>query len=80
MISKVLIRFLSVIFTLAALTALFPAFFFDPLWKARVLLTELGHWFGLVGLLFAVPLMVVAKVAWHALLADYRASEWFMRG
>ncbi len=66
------------------------ALYLTPVWVGRasglhplevlLALVAFGHWFGLVGLLFAVPLMVVAKVAWHALLADYRASEWFTRG
>ncbi|HJV22304.1 MAG TPA: AI-2E family transporter [Holophagaceae bacterium] len=66
------------------------ALYLTPVWVGRasglhplevlLALVAFGHWFGLVGLLFAVPLMIVAKVAWHALMADYRASDWFARG
>lgn len=48
-----LFRFVAVLFALSALIALFPGFF-DPMWRLRVLFTELGHWFGLAGLLIAV--------------------------
>lgn len=63
------------------------ALYLTPVWVGRasglhplevlLALVAFGHWFGLLGLLFAVPLMIVAKVAWHALLQDYRASAWF---
>lgn len=63
------------------------ALYLTPVWVGRasglhplevlLALVAFGHWFGVLGLLFAVPLMIVAKVAWHALLQDYRASDWF---
>ena len=63
------------------------ALYLTPVWVGRasglhplevlLALVAFGHWFGLLGLLFAVPLMIVAKVAWHALLKDYKASDWF---
>ncbi len=66
------------------------ALYLTPVWVGKasglhplevlLALVAFGHWFGLVGLLFAVPLMIVAKVAWHALLTDYRASGWFTQG
>jgi predicted PurR-regulated permease PerM len=40
-------------------------------------LTAFGFWFGVLGLIFAVPLAVVLKVAAEELLADYRAHPWF---
>lgn len=65
------------------------ALYLTPVWVGRasglhplevlLALVAFGHWFGLVGLLFAVPLMIVAKVAWNAFLTDYRASDWFQR-
>lgn len=61
--------------------------FLTPVWVGRasrlhaleVLLALLafGAVFGLLGLIFAVPLMVVAKVVLEELLADYRAHPWF---
>jgi predicted PurR-regulated permease PerM len=66
------------------------ALYLTPVWVGKasglhplevlLALVAFGHWFGLVGLLFAVPLMIVAKVAWHALMADYRGSRWFLEG
>ncbi|MBI3132273.1 MAG: AI-2E family transporter [Acidobacteria bacterium] len=66
------------------------ALYLTPVWVGKasglhplevlLALVAFGHWFGLVGLLFAVPLMIVAKVAWHALMVDYRASRWFQEG
>ena len=63
------------------------ALYLTPVWVGRasglhplevlLALVAFGHWFGLLGLLFAVPLMIVAKVAWRALLRDYRESAWF---
>jgi len=40
-------------------------------------LVAFGHWFGLLGLLFTVPLMVTVKVVFRALLEDYRQHPWF---
>lgn len=62
-------------------------FYFTPVWVGRatglhpleVLLAIFcfGFAFGLVGLIFAVPLMIVTKVLFRALLAHYKASPWF---
>jgi len=63
------------------------AFYFTPVWVGRasrlhplevlLALTAFGFWFGVLGLIFAVPLAVVLKVAAEELLADYRAHPWF---
>lgn len=63
--------------------------YLTPVWVGRasklhplevlLALIVFGTWFGLLGLIFAVPLMIVAKVAWEDLLADYRLSPWYMR-
>lgn len=62
-------------------------FYFTPVWVGRasrlhpleVLLALLafGAVFGLLGLIFAVPLMVVAKVVLEELVQDYRAHPWY---
>lgn len=63
------------------------AFYFTPVWVGRasllhpleVLLGTLcfGFAFGLLGLVFAVPLMIVVKVAGETLLQDYKAHPWY---
>ncbi|HTL98066.1 MAG TPA: AI-2E family transporter [Holophagaceae bacterium] len=65
------------------------ALYLTPVWVGRasrlhplevlLALVVFGTWFGLLGLIFAVPLMVVAKVVWEDLLADYQASPWYTR-
>ncbi len=65
------------------------ALYLTPVWVGRasklhplevlLALVVFGTWFGLLGLIFAVPLMIVAKVVWENLLADYHASPWYMR-
>lgn len=65
------------------------ALYLTPVWVGRasklhplevlLALVVFGTWFGLLGLIFAVPLMIVAKVAWEDLLADYQGSPWYMR-
>ena len=64
-------------------------FYLTPVWVGRasklhplevlLALVVFGTWFGLLGLIFAVPLMIVAKVAWEDLVKDYQASPWYMR-
>ncbi len=61
--------------------------YFTPVWVGRasrlhtlevlLALIAFGHWFGLLGLLFAVPLMVFVKVVLERLLEDYRRHPWF---
>lgn len=63
------------------------ALYFTPVWVGRasnlhpleVLLAVLafGFAFGLLGLVFAVPLMIVVKVAFEELRRDYRDLAWF---
>ena len=63
------------------------ALYFTPVWVGRasrlhpleVLLAILcfGFAFGLVGLIFAVPLMIVVKVALETFIADYKRHPWF---
>ena len=63
--------------------------YLTPVWVGRasrlhplevlLALVVFGTWFGLLGLIFAVPLMIVAKVAWEDLVKDYQASPWFTR-
>ena len=65
------------------------ALYLTPVWVGRasklhplevlLALVVFGTWFGLLGLIFAVPLMIVAKVVWEDLLADYRVSPWYTR-
>jgi len=62
--------------------------YFTPVWVGRasglhpleVLLAILsfGYAFGLVGLIFAVPLMIVLKVAGRIALEHYKAHPWFV--
>lgn len=61
--------------------------YFTPVWVGRatrlhpleVLLAILafGHAFGIVGLIFAVPLMITLKVVGEEALAEYRKHPWF---
>jgi len=63
------------------------ALYFTPVWVGRssnlhpleVLLAVLafGFAFGLLGLVFAVPLMIVVKVAFEELRRDYKDLAWF---
>lgn len=63
------------------------ALYFTPVWVGRasnlhpleVLLAVLafGFAFGLLGLVFAVPLMIVVKVAFEELRRDYQGLTWF---
>ncbi|MBS1785241.1 MAG: AI-2E family transporter [Acidobacteria bacterium] len=65
------------------------ALYLTPVWVGRasklhplevlLALVVFGTWFGILGLAFAVPLMVVAKVVWEDLLADYQTSPWFTK-
>ena len=62
-------------------------FHLTPVWVGRasrlhplevlIALTAFGFWFGVLGLVFAVPLAVVLKVMVEELLRDYRAHPWF---
>lgn len=62
-------------------------FHFTPVWVGRasglhpleVLLGILcfGYAFGLLGLVFAVPLMILFKVAWGVAVTRYKAHPWF---
>jgi predicted PurR-regulated permease PerM len=62
-------------------------FYLTPVWVGKasglhpleVLLAIFcfGFTFGLVGLIFAVPLMIVAKSLFKVLIANYKASPWF---
>jgi len=64
--------------------------YFTPVWVGRasrlhpleVLLAILcfGFAFGLIGLIFAVPLMIVVKVVLEQLTADYKQHPWFRDG
>jgi predicted PurR-regulated permease PerM len=66
------------------------ALYFTPVWVGRasrlhpleVLLGILcfGFAFGLIGLIFAVPLMIVVKVVLESLIADYQRHPWFLDG
>jgi predicted PurR-regulated permease PerM len=61
--------------------------YFTPVWVGRasglhpleVLLAILcfGYAFGVVGLVFAVPMMIVLKVATRLGLESYKAHPWF---
>jgi len=63
------------------------AFYLTPVWVGRasglhpleVLLAVFcfGYAFGIVGLIFAVPLMIVLKALFRALLAKYRTHPWY---
>lgn len=62
-------------------------FYLTPVWVGRasrlhplevlIALTAFGFWFGVLGLIFAVPLAVILKVVSEELLQDYRAHPWF---
>lgn len=62
-------------------------FYFTPVWVGRasrlhplevlLALTAFGFWFGVLGLIFAVPLAVVLKVVLEEVLLDYKAHPWF---
>jgi predicted PurR-regulated permease PerM len=62
-------------------------FYFTPVWVGRasglhpleVLLAIFcfGYAFGLLGLIFAVPLMIVASALFRLLVANYKAQPWF---
>lgn len=62
-------------------------FHFTPVWVGRasglhpleVLLAILcfGYAFGVLGLVFAVPLMILIKVGWGVALAAYKTHPWF---
>lgn len=66
------------------------AFYFTPVWVGRasrlhplevlLALTAFGFWFGILGLVFAVPLAVVLKVLLEEVLVDYKAHPWFGDG
>lgn len=66
------------------------ALYLTPVWVGRasklhpleVLLAVLsfGFAFGVLGLVFAVPLMIVLKVVGGALLDSYRAHPWYQEG
>jgi predicted PurR-regulated permease PerM len=62
-------------------------FYLTPVWVGRasrlhplevlLALTAFGFWFGVLGLVFAVPLAVTLKVALEEVLVDYKAHPWF---
>jgi predicted PurR-regulated permease PerM len=66
------------------------AFYFTPVWVGRggdlhpleVLLAMLcfGFAFGFIGLIFAVPLMIVTKVVLQTVISDYKTHPWFEGG
>ncbi len=76
----------AVALTFAAVQAV-EGLYLTPVWVGRasklhplevlLALVAFGHWFGLLGLLFAVPLMVTVKVVFRVLLEDYRQHPWF---
>lgn len=76
----------AVALTFAAVQAV-ENLYLTPVWVGRasklhplevlLALVAFGHWFGLLGLLFAVPLMVTVKVVFRVLLEDYRQHPWF---
>ncbi len=76
----------AVALTFAAVQAI-EGLYLTPVWVGRasrlhplevlLALVAFGHWFGLLGLLFAVPLMVTVKVVFRVLLDDYRQHPWF---
>jgi predicted PurR-regulated permease PerM len=78
---------LALVFTVVQKT---ETLYFTPVWVGRasglhpleVLLAILcfGYAFGIVGLIFAVPLMIVLKVAGGLALERYRAHPWFLGG
>jgi predicted PurR-regulated permease PerM len=66
------------------------ALYFTPVWVGRasklhpleVLLAVVcfGFAFGIPGLIFAVPLMIVVKVSAEHILADYKEHPWYTGG
>ena len=64
------------------------ALYLTPVWVGRasklhslevlLALIAFGHWFGLLGLLFAVPLMVCVRVVLERVLEEYRRHPWFI--
>ncbi len=76
----------AVVLVFAAVQAV-EGLYLTPVWVGRasklhplevlLALVAFGHWFGLLGLLFAVPLMVTVKVVFHVLLEDYQKHPWF---
>lgn len=79
--------YLLVVALLFVLVQKAEGFYFTPVWVGRasrlhplevlLALTAFGFWFGVLGLIFAVPLAVVLKVVLEELLADYKAHPWF---
>ncbi|BDU71754.1 AI-2E family transporter [Mesoterricola silvestris] len=77
----------ALVFTLVQKT---ETVYFTPVWVGRasglhpleVLLAILsfGYAFGVVGLIFAVPLMIVLKIATRIALEHYKAHPWFVGG
>lgn len=75
---------LAIVFTLVQKA---ETLYFTPVWVGRatrlhplevlLALLSFGFLFGLLGLIFAVPLMIVFKVAFEQFLVDYRAHPWF---
>jgi len=80
------VRLGAVTLAFAAIQAV-EGLYLTPVWVGRasrlhplevlLALVAFGHWFGLLGLLFAVPLMVTVKVVFRVLLEDYRQHPWF---
>ncbi len=64
------------------------ALYFTPVWVGRatrlhplevlLALLSFGFLFGILGLVFAVPLMIVLRVAFDQFLSDYRAHPWYL--
>lgn len=80
-------RFLVIALVFTAVQKI-EALYLTPVWVGRasrlhpleVLLAILcfGFAFGLVGLIFAVPLMIVLKVVAESLVTDYKRHPWFV--
>jgi predicted PurR-regulated permease PerM len=68
----------------------FEAFYFTPVWVGRASglhplevllgLFVFGYAFGIVGLIFAVPLMIMLKTVSRFLLARYKSHPWYLGG